>query len=298
MTLAKLNECKCQKYSTCECKCQKYSTCECKCQKYSTCECKCQKYSTCECKCQKYSTCELASVLKLTLKVLKHRSVFKQDNYSTVGGDGGCRVSVVPPCPTIRVISYSKCQGQEIHIYISTSFQKFSTSRVIESKVYVMIWRSFPVSSPLFYPLAVLSAVGSLRSSASASSPCPVFPGITVCVCSVILYMSGPGHRLIPAFLLPVHSIHELKKKEWMRSQLSTYLRVFVPTLKSVSICSGILCMCGPRPYLIFTSLHHIHSAHGLKRNPTQITNVHKDTNFMQYAISSGWHILKDDCYC
>ena len=40
---------------------------------------------------------------------------FKQNNYITVGRDGGCRVGevragVTSPCPTIRVLRYSNCQ--------------------------------------------------------------------------------------------------------------------------------------------------------------------------------------------
>ena len=44
-----------------------------------------------------------------------HWDTYKQDNYSTVGGDGGCRVGEVragttSPCPTIKVLCYSNCQ--------------------------------------------------------------------------------------------------------------------------------------------------------------------------------------------
>ena len=47
-----------------------------------------------------------------------HWHTFKQDNCSTVGEDGGCRVGevragnigVLPPFSTIRVLSYSNCQ--------------------------------------------------------------------------------------------------------------------------------------------------------------------------------------------
>ena len=54
-------------------------------------------------------------VLVKTTDTLGHfpGDTFKQDNYSTVGGDGGCRVDEVrvgTTCPTIRVLSYSNCQ--------------------------------------------------------------------------------------------------------------------------------------------------------------------------------------------
>ena len=41
-----------------------------------------------------------------------HWDTFKQDNYSTVGGDVGTvryEPALLPPCPTIRVLSYSNC---------------------------------------------------------------------------------------------------------------------------------------------------------------------------------------------
>ena len=44
-----------------------------------------------------------------------HCDTFKQDNYSTVGGDGDVGLAryepaLLPPCPTIRALCYSKCQ--------------------------------------------------------------------------------------------------------------------------------------------------------------------------------------------
>ena len=44
-----------------------------------------------------------------------HWDTFKRDNYSTVGGDGDVgsaryELALLPPCPTIRVLSYSNCQ--------------------------------------------------------------------------------------------------------------------------------------------------------------------------------------------
>ena len=47
-------------------------------------------------------------VLVTAIEALGH---FKQNNHSTVGGDGGCSFSdLLAPCPIIRVLSYSNCQ--------------------------------------------------------------------------------------------------------------------------------------------------------------------------------------------
>ena len=76
--------------------------------------------------------------MELTLEVLVTTidalGTFKQDKYTTVGGNGGCRVGEVradttPPCPTIRVLSYSNCQ-RSTHSIANWVFQKFSTSGV------------------------------------------------------------------------------------------------------------------------------------------------------------------------
>ena len=52
-----------------------------------------------------------------------HWDTFKQDNYSTVGGDGGCRVSEVwagttSPMPDHKGLSYSNCP-RSIHSILS-----------------------------------------------------------------------------------------------------------------------------------------------------------------------------------
>ena len=44
-----------------------------------------------------------------------HWDTFKQDDYSTVGGDGDVGLvryesALLPPCPTKRVLSNSNCQ--------------------------------------------------------------------------------------------------------------------------------------------------------------------------------------------
>ena len=60
-----------------------------------------------------------SGVAGLTLKCLLRQvmpyNTFKQDNHSTVGGDGGCRVGEVRagttfPIPDQRVLRYSNCQ--------------------------------------------------------------------------------------------------------------------------------------------------------------------------------------------
>ena len=48
-----------------------------------------------------------------------HWDAFKQDHYSTVGGDGDVgsaryEQALLPLCPTIRVLSYSICQRTTI----------------------------------------------------------------------------------------------------------------------------------------------------------------------------------------
>ena len=68
-------------------------------------------------------------VLVTTIDALGH---FKQDNHSTVGGDGGCRVGEVragttSPMPDHKgFLSYSNCQRSTHEV----NFQKFSTLRV------------------------------------------------------------------------------------------------------------------------------------------------------------------------
>ena len=72
------------------------------------------------------SVCMLTlKVLVMTIDALGH---FKQDNYSTVGGDGGSRVGEVragttctSPMPdhNIRVLSYSNCHSQRSTCFIS-----------------------------------------------------------------------------------------------------------------------------------------------------------------------------------
>ena len=63
-----------------------------------------------------YSTATNANPLHLYHSPRAKILAFKEDYYSTVGGDGGCRVSEVyelallPPCLTIRVLSYNNCQ--------------------------------------------------------------------------------------------------------------------------------------------------------------------------------------------
>ena len=61
----------------------------------------------------------------LTLKVLVTTidalETFKPDNYSTVGGHGDVgsardEPALLPPCPTIRVLSYSTCQRSTHYI--------------------------------------------------------------------------------------------------------------------------------------------------------------------------------------
>ena len=59
---------------------------------------------------------------------------FKQDHYSTVGGDRGCRVSEVragatSPMPDHKGLSYSHCQRSTDSIS-KVKFQKFSTLMV------------------------------------------------------------------------------------------------------------------------------------------------------------------------
>ena len=64
-----------------------------------------------------------------------HCDTFKQDKYSTVGGDEGCRVSEVRAGTTFPMpdhkgsLSYSNCQ--EIHtLHFEVNFQKCNTLRV------------------------------------------------------------------------------------------------------------------------------------------------------------------------
>ena len=60
-----------------------------------------------------------------------HWDIFKQDNYSTVGGDGGCRVGEVragttSPMPDHKGFKLQKLS--EIHpLHFEVNFQKFST---------------------------------------------------------------------------------------------------------------------------------------------------------------------------
>ena len=75
-----------------------------------------------------------------------HWDTFEQDNYSAVGGMGDVgsaryEPALLPPYPTIRVLSYSNCQ--EIHpLHFQVNFQKFSTLRVNQ---YVR-WLKFTIS--------------------------------------------------------------------------------------------------------------------------------------------------------
>ena len=64
-----------------------------------------------------------------------HWDTLKQDNYSTGRGDGGSSAgwgtspTQLPPCPSIRVLSYSNCQRSS-HSMFQRMPQKFSTLRV------------------------------------------------------------------------------------------------------------------------------------------------------------------------
>ena len=63
-----------------------------------------------------------------------HWDAFKQDNYSTVGGDGGCRVGEVRVGTTSPMSDHKGFKLQqlsEIHpLHFLVNFQKFSTLRV------------------------------------------------------------------------------------------------------------------------------------------------------------------------
>ena len=63
-----------------------------------------------------------------------HWDTFKQDNYSTVRGDGEVRSAryepaLVPPCPSIKVLSYSNCQRSS-HSMSKWMLKNFSTLRI------------------------------------------------------------------------------------------------------------------------------------------------------------------------
>ena len=63
-----------------------------------------------------------------------HWDTFKQNNYSTVGADGGCRVGEVPTGTTSPMPGHEGCKLQklsEIHpLHLLVNFQKVSTLRV------------------------------------------------------------------------------------------------------------------------------------------------------------------------
>ena len=62
-----------------------------------------------------------------------HWDTFKQDNYSTMGGDGGCRVSEVRAGTTSPIPDHNgfKLQQSEVHpLHFKVNIQKFSTLRV------------------------------------------------------------------------------------------------------------------------------------------------------------------------
>ena len=59
-----------------------------------------------------------------------HRDTFKQDNYSTVGGDGGCRVGEVRAGTTSPMPNHKGFQLQQLSRDPLRNFQKFSTLRV------------------------------------------------------------------------------------------------------------------------------------------------------------------------
>ena len=63
-----------------------------------------------------------------------HWDNFKQDNYSTVGGEGGCRVSEVWASTTSRIPNHKGFKLQqlsEIHpLHFWVKFQKFGTLRL------------------------------------------------------------------------------------------------------------------------------------------------------------------------
>ena len=69
--------------------------------------------------------------LEVQITTVDPLDAFKQDYYSTVGGDGDVGSVWYEPAllpalfPTIRVLSYSKCQSSTFSI--SVKFQKFST---------------------------------------------------------------------------------------------------------------------------------------------------------------------------
>ena len=69
-----------------------------------------------------------------------HRDTFKQDNYSTVGGHGGCMVSEVragTTSPTLNHKGFKLQQLSEIHLpHFQVNFQKFSTLRVNSLRIF------------------------------------------------------------------------------------------------------------------------------------------------------------------
>ena len=74
-----------------------------------------------------------------------HRDTFKQDNYNTVRGNGGCRVSEVQASTTFPMPDHKgfklQCLSEIRPLHFEVNFQKFCTLRVnIHSKVYVFVF--------------------------------------------------------------------------------------------------------------------------------------------------------------
>ena len=72
-----------------------------------------------------------------------HWDTFKQDNYSTVGGDGGCRVGEVRAGTTSPMPDHKGFKLQlvpEIHpLHFQVNCQKFSTLRVNCNQLFPII---------------------------------------------------------------------------------------------------------------------------------------------------------------